>query len=178
MPFLIRPSRHFPLQCRDTDATDLFPRQGTVAWRIPRPCDPSIYRHGCDPPNSTQSLVGSRLSVLLRNRRFCQYVLPTCSPYIIAAEWSRSYPIPGKTPSKARSRCINGNSICAVPLRLEEVATVSASRRFTLSSQLTGPWAIGCTSRLLSLRIEHVDVLVRSTSCLPSSKGRFHDGQS
>lgn len=105
MSFSLRPYRRVPLQCPDTYETDLFQRQGTVAWRIPRPCDPSAYRHGCDPPDSTQSV--------LWNRRFCQYVLPNCSPHITTSAWSRSYPIVGETPRKARRRCVNGSSICA-----------------------------------------------------------------
>ena len=38
MPFTLRPYRRVPVQCPDTYEID--PRQGTVAWSIPRPCDP------------------------------------------------------------------------------------------------------------------------------------------
>lgn len=114
MAFSVRPYRRFPVQCSVTYETDLFQGQGTVARRVPRSYDPSTYRHGCDPPDSAESVVESRPSVRPWNRRSCQYVVPHCSPHITAASCSRSYPLAGKTPRKARRRCVNGSSICAV----------------------------------------------------------------
>ena len=114
----LRPYRRFPLHCPATYKTDLFQRQGTGAWRISRSCDPSTYRHGCDPPDSTESIVESRPSVLPRNPRFYQHDISHCSPHITAAAWSRSYPIAGETRRKTRRRCVNGSSICADEARM------------------------------------------------------------
>lgn len=113
MSFLIRPSCRFPVQCAATYEINLFQGQGTEARRIPRSCDPSTYRHGCDPPDSAESVVESYPSILPQSRRSCQYLVPHCSPHITAASWSRFYPIAGKILRKAKKRCVNGSSICA-----------------------------------------------------------------
>jgi hypothetical protein len=97
----------------------------------PRSCDPSTYRHGCDPPDSAESVVESRPSALPGNRRSCQYIVPNCSPHITAAAWCRSYPIAGETPRKTRRRCVNGSSICA-----DEACAPPATERLTSISDL------------------------------------------
>ena len=76
----LRPNRRFRLHCPDIYETDLFQRQRIGAWRIPRSCDPSTYRHGCDPPDSTESVVESRHSALARNPRYYQHVVPPVLP--------------------------------------------------------------------------------------------------